>query len=489
MRILTVTLLGIAVAGCGDKSGGNGTPDMAVVTTLGPAPALLASCTDTIADIYTLPGGMAAMDDSHRGDVFRCAPSESLTVAHANAQATAMGYPGPALASGFWTYRIAFRSMRASDAAAGPGSEGDMAAVLIVPEKPLAGAPLVVFGHPTVGIAPGCATSHIDLSDPMNLNDYSAAVIPLAGYGYPVIIPDYAGDSYGQPPGYFNAEDEAYAMLDATRAAAKLLPSTVASDKVVFVGHSQGGHAALSAEHYAKTYGLSGKLVGVATYAPYWTSLSSFGAITSPVAMFNTTRDPYAIEFAMFYFYSQGELRDGPGMGLSMFQSAKRDLVKQTLMGTTACYDLDNLKKLGATPYDFFDQTWSTRSGRSAPRTRWAPIAARPMRPNGRRAGSGIARRWIRPARRCDWYAGMDTNISPGLAQCARDRFTADLAVAGATGSISYCFDATAIHTSVPRMNAAHVNQWIAARAGIGSEPPACPSLPTTTCQTPPNDF
>ena len=48
----------------------------------------------------------------------------------------------------------------------GVRAEGDSAAVLIVPAKPLPGAPLVVWGHGSVGIAPQCAPSRLDLSAP-----------------------------------------------------------------------------------------------------------------------------------------------------------------------------------------------------------------------------------------------------------------------------------------------------------------------------------
>ena len=458
-------------------------------TSLGTPPALAIACTDTADDVYSLPTDLPTMDDSHRGDVFRCAPSESLTAAYANAQATAMGYPGPALPSGFWTYRLAFRSTRASDAAATVSAEGDMAAVLAVPEKPLPGAPLIVFGHPTTGIGPKCGTARIDLSDANNPNDYSAAVIPLVAYGYTVIVPDYTGYSYGQAPGYFNAEDEAHAILDATRAAAKALPDAYKFDKVAFVGHSQGGHAVISAQHYAASYGMSGTLVGVASYAPWWTSMASFGAIASPLAMFNTSANGYAIEFAMFYFYSQGELRDGPGMGLSMFQAAQRDAVKQVLVGDV-CYDLDGLKALGSTPYDFFDNTWVDQVGTQCAALTFSTDCSPPA------AATWLAR-WKRDRPSLDpngapmliWYAGMDQNVSLGFAQCARDRFASDLSVAGATATVKYCFDPTSNHNSVPRMNAAHVNAWIAAKAGLGAEPD-CAEFPAgQTCQTPPNDF
>ncbi|HXU74117.1 MAG TPA: alpha/beta fold hydrolase [Polyangia bacterium] len=490
MRILVPLLVCSSVLGCHSASSTGISSDMAMPTSLGAPPSLAMACSDLPADVYTLPTSLPAMDASHRGDVVRCSPSESLTADWANTQATAMGYPGPSLPSGFWTWRIAYRSLRASDAAAGSASEGDMAAVLAVPEKPLPGAPLVVYGHPTVGLAPSCATSYTNLADASNLNDYSASVIPLVAYGYTVIIPDYEGFAYGQPPGYFHAEDEAYGILDATRAARAVLPADRQFDKVVFVGHSQGGHAVIAAQHYASSYGMSGNLVGVAAYAPWWTSMAAFGAITSPLAMFNTNADSTAILFAMWYFYAEGELLDGPGMGLSMFQPSKRDLVRTTLVAGQSCYDATDLQMLGTTTSDFFDQSFIDNVGSNC--------AATPFNVD---CSSPDATKWLarwkadRPpldpmgAPLLVWYSGGDQDVTVGFAQCARDRFASDLADPSATATITYCFDPSSGHTSVPKMNADHVNHWIAARAGIGSEPSCAPFPTGQTCATPPNDY
>ena len=44
--------------------------------------------------------------------------------------------------------------------------------------------------------------------------------------------------------------------------------------------------------------------------------------------------------------------------------------------------------------------------------------------------------------------------------------------------------------TSSADANSDYVNQWIAARAGVGSDPAACAPFPTgMTCLQPPNDF
>ena len=491
MKSLRYSLLPVLLLGCGGgNGGGGGTPDMAVAT-LGPAPSLAIACGDKAADLYTLPGGLPAMDDSHRGDVFHCAVTESLTAAQLNAEAQAYGYAGPALSSGAWSYRVAYRTERVAPSS-GSAPEGDTPAVLLVPEKPLAGAPLVVFAHGSVGIASGCAPSRVDLtttlSDP-STHDFPVNLYTLAGYGYTVIMPDYAGFAYGQAPGYFVAEDEAHALLDATRAAAKLLPSP--PDKVVIVGHSQGGHAALSAHSYSASYGLQGTLVGVAALAPLWLSLSGFSAATSPQGGFHTASDSSTILYSMEYLYSAGELHGGAGHGLDVFQPAKAQAAKQVILGG-ACYETAGLVALGAVPTDFFDSAFVNQVGTSC--------AALPPSLGGD-CTQGDAPKWLarwkldRPsinpkgAPLLVFAGGMDTSVKPGFVQCGRDKINADLMAAGATTMVQYCLDPNATHHSIVRLQSDYVNQWIAARAGVGSEPAACANVPTTTCTVPPNNF
>ena len=267
----------------------------------------------------------------------------------------------PNAVSGFWTYRVAY-PRRSAPPVSGTAPEGDMAAMLLVPEKPIAGAPLVVFGA-RLGrhraqvravevrpVGPGAATRTCPPS-----------LYKLAGYGFTVIAPDYAGFSYGQAPGYFNAEDEAHAILDATRAAAKLLPSP--PSKVVFVGHSQGGHAALVGAQLREV------VRHAAARSSAWRRWRRCGRRCRPGA--RSRRPPPAsrprptsttILYSMEYFYSAGELRDGPGGGLEVFQTAKRQAVKDTLLGGE-CYENAKLQALGATPADFFDPTFVSDVG------------------------------------------------------------------------------------------------------------------------------
>src|SRR5439155_26950202 len=125
---------------------------------------------------------------------------------------------------------------------------------------------------------------------------------------------------------------------------------SAAPSKVVIVGHSQGGHAALSAQALAKSYGLEGTLAGAVGFAPLWIPPRSWGAATSPLAMLNTKDNGGVIAYALTYYYGHGELYDGPGGGLTTFQSGKRDAIKTLL--TTACNDTlgDKAATLGITP-------------------------------------------------------------------------------------------------------------------------------------------
>jgi len=484
----------LTLVACG--GGGDKTPDAAVVhdsapavdapiETLGTPPALAIACTDAVADVYTYPSTLPAMDDSHRGDVFHCATTESLSTYKVNAQISAynVGYPVAEAAnatSGFWTFRIAYRSERNTVNAM--RAEGDMAAYLLVPEKPLAGAPLVVFGHGSVGVAPKCAPTHLDLSGAVDDQDFPSALLKLAGAGYTVIAPDYSGFTYpNQSPGYFIAEDEAHGILDATRAAAKVLPSP--PDKVVFIGHSQGGHAVIAAQSYATSYGYTGTLVGVAAFAPYWASLSLFGAATTSTGGLMTMNpdDLSSILYAMEYAYSEGELRDGAGHGVDVFATGKQAAAKDAMLGGE-CYDMAKVQALGATPADFFDTNFVNDVGVSC-------------------SLSGNCSNGVAPTWRQHWiderpaidaagapmlvmFGGMDTFVTPGRAQCVEDKLNGDIAaVTGATATVTFCQNPAAAHRDLVRTSdVEYVMSWINAKAGIGSEPAACTAPPPKSC-------
>jgi hypothetical protein len=452
-----------------------------------PPPTLLQACTDAIADVYTLPANLPAFDASHRGDVIRCAYDRYLSAADINAAMTAYGYLGPTLPSGAWLFRIAYRTERIAPTGSTTVPEGVSSGSLFVPDVPQAGGPLVVFAHASVGIGPPCAPSLYDLLGAPMGDDHRGAVLGLAAYGWTTIVPDYAGFGYGEAPGWSVAEDEAHSVLDSTRAAKQLVPSL--TGKVAFVGHSQGGHAVLSAHAYRQSYGMEGDLIGVAAYAPLWLSAYAWAGIMSPIGMFNTTDSPYPVMYDLDYFYSHGELYDGPGGGLAMIQPAKRDAVKSFLMnqcnpGAPPGVDI---KTLGATPSDIFDPSFVDSVGdcgvglgggcTDATAMIWtARFSADrpPIDPNGP------------PILIYD--GGMDTNFPPPRAQCMYDKINADLmSAASPTTVISSCFDPEAQHFDIMRRDIDYANRWIAARAGLAAEPAPCTPFPTgQTCLTPP---
>lgn len=490
-----ITALILILAACGDD--GNKTPDAkladaapdAAPETLGPPPDLAMACADSPADVYVLPTNLPAMDDSHRGDVFRCAKAESLSASKIDAQIAAYntGFTGTTAghaASGFWSFRIAYRSERNTVNTA--RAEGDTAAILLVPEHPLANAPLVVFGHGSTGVASACAPTRLDLSAAVQDQDYPPMLYRLAGAGYTVIAPDYNGFSYNQAPGYFNGEDEAHAVLDATRAAAKILPAPPA--KVVFVGHSQGGHAVIAAQSYAESYGMTGELVGVAALAPLWTSLTLFAAATTPTAGLTTQNDVNTILYAMEYAYSAGELRDGAGHGVDVFATAKQAAAKDTILGGS-CYDSAKLQALGATPGDFFAANYvNTVGGMCAlSGTCTDPLAVKwkaiwqSDRPAIDPTGAPLL----------IMFGGNDSFVTPGRASCVRKKLTADLASGTPTTTLKYCYEDPAGHRDLVRdASADYVVKWAASRAGAGPDPGACTEFPAgVLCPGLPMDY
>jgi pimeloyl-ACP methyl ester carboxylesterase len=480
-RLVTALLL----AGCS----GSSHPAMNV-----PAPPdmeppvipLALACNDSIADVYTAPAGLQPYDPSQRGAVVRCALDHRMGPEDLNRQAIALGYQGPPLKSGATVYRIAYRTERIVPAAGGAAPGALSSALLLVPSAPHGAGALAVYAHPSVGVAPSCAPSQHDLLDPSNAWD--AVRMPplvLAGGGWTVVAPDYAGFGYDAAPGWSVAEDEAHSLLDSTRAARQLLPDPLFPSNVVIVGHSQGGHAALAAHSVAPSYGLSGQLVGVAALAPLWISSYAWSAGLSPLAQMDTTADAYFMEYQLDYFYSHGELYDGAGGGLAMIQPAKRAQAESLVR--TQCLDdfAKMLPTLGQTVADIYDATFANSLGNcgigisdctDTQSATWKPrlLADRPKIAAG---GPPILL----------WYGGQDTTITPGYARCELDKLQSDQAT-GTT--IQSCVDAQATHVGIVGLDLGWVSQWIAARATGDAEPAACtPPDASLTCTTPPQNL
>ncbi len=129
-------------------------------------------------------------------------------------------------------------------------------------KAPDGGWPVIALGHATSGIQPDCAPSVSP-----SLLGLAPYVTSLVKAGYVVTLPDYQGlgnDQTYHP--YLDSTTEGYNMIDAVRAARKLVPD--ASDRWLAIGVSQGGQAAFAANELVMNYGGDLKLVGSVSLGP-----------------------------------------------------------------------------------------------------------------------------------------------------------------------------------------------------------------------------
>lgn len=435
-------------------------------------------CTDTLTDVYVKPASLPAFDLSHRGDVIRCAFDRHISATDLDALAGKMKFTTTAGAPGGLTlWRVAYRTTRPGD------KEAIGTGWIMAPDKPLSGAqPLVASLHGTRSPGTPCTmTRDATLED-----DDIVMPLEMAARGWFVVAPDYAGTDFDQPPpGYLYAEDEARSSLDSTRAFRSIAPKDALTDQVLVFGHSQGGHATLATQAFAKTYGAGGTLAGVLTFAPPWFAQRTQGAIISAVAGFDTKTGGGPLAYATLYFYSHGELFDGPGGGLAMFQPSKRDAVKNLLL--TKCDLSPEMPSLGNTAPDFYDKTFVDSVGLCAavdsgcdkdPAKTWVPRFAAD-RPKIDAMGASIV----------IWQGGKDTTVPADRVVCGVDKINADLAATpGATTKLTLCGDATADHGGVMKDNVDWTSRWIIA-VTKGTPLPACPGwdvIGSPKCNTPP---
>jgi pimeloyl-ACP methyl ester carboxylesterase len=146
------------------------------------------------------------------------------------------------------------------------GVEGTPVAVsgiVLAPEgaPPPDGRPVVAWAHGSRGVSDACAPSHDGAGDLILVTQ------PLLDLGYVVVATDYEGlGTPGSHP-FLVGQSEGRSVLDGARAA-RLVPDSGAGDRVAFLGHSQGGHAALWAAELAPTYAPELETVGTVAAAP-----------------------------------------------------------------------------------------------------------------------------------------------------------------------------------------------------------------------------
>jgi pimeloyl-ACP methyl ester carboxylesterase len=460
-------------------------------TDSGPQDPLAVPCTDLPDAIYGDPGALPA----DKGAIMKCTRDPAISKADLEAKLRAVGYVGRPLTSGARVYRVVFRTER-GDAAKTAASSS---AIVYLPDTPRAAKlPIVVAGHGSRGQATLCAPSRFAPQGEDVRPDFERQVYPLVGFGYAVIAPDNAGyANYGAPgnapPSYAGAEDVGKSMLDATRALQKFVPSML-GDKVVIVGHSQGGHSALSALALSDSYGAAAPVAATAVYAPLWFAERTWGALLALSTLYPFADSPTPGAISIWYHYTHGELLDGPGHGLDMFIEAKRPLVKKFV--DEACWgDWSRLGDLGKEPADVFDPAFSDAVSVAAATTDPCP-SAEPKK--------SLCEKWMarykadRPVLTGNaakvpillLYGNQDTTLPPTRLACARDW----LKTTG--GNVTYCVEPDADHNGTLRKRGDYVSDWIASKTLGETAPAACEKTEndildpmtgkTAECATPP---
>lgn len=149
------------------------------------------------------------------------------------------------------------------------GSSAIASGVVTVAESAEGTLPVISWANGTKGVISQCALS-------MGPNPYddgpSIARETMLADGWAIVATDYVGLGTAGPHPYLTKSAEAYAVLDATLAAAQLpdLHSRgvqLGASSVVW-GHSQGGHAALAAAEAAGDYAPNVEILGIAAMAP-----------------------------------------------------------------------------------------------------------------------------------------------------------------------------------------------------------------------------
>ncbi|HPY23203.1 MAG TPA: alpha/beta fold hydrolase [Mycobacterium sp.] len=132
-----------------------------------------------------------------------------------------------------------------------------------------AGRPVVAFAHGTTGTARPCAPSIAPFTDQtVGTHMWEARMRPLVNQGYVVAAADYEGEGAPGDPVYMLKAAEAHNVLDSLRAAVYLAPDRIDAARMAIYGHSQGGHASLSAASLAPEYAPELQLRGAVVSAP-----------------------------------------------------------------------------------------------------------------------------------------------------------------------------------------------------------------------------
>ncbi|QYG94868.1 hypothetical protein HC251_22180 [Iamia sp. SCSIO 61187] len=233
-RAAAVAAVLALLVGCSGGDDGAADDDTGATTTTSPAPTASAPAgpevfPGSVEDFYVVPDPLPAGEP---GDLIRI-----QDVGETDGRATV---------------RVMYHSTDAQ------GRDRAVTGVITHPtgDAPEGGWPVLSTAHGTTGVAEQCALSRTTDEAP--------------GWGVEGVwaMTDYVGQGpVGEIHPYLSKPSEGHAVIDIVRAAGRL-PDAHAGDRWVAVGHSQGGHGALSAHELSVERAPELDLVGTVALAP-----------------------------------------------------------------------------------------------------------------------------------------------------------------------------------------------------------------------------
>jgi dienelactone hydrolase len=227
---------------------------------------------------------------------------------------------------------------------------------------------IVLLLHGTTGFTDQCAAT--------DQLEYQALAALIASFGYIVVAPDYIGlKAVGEPTGFLHpylvGQATAIASLDAVRAAMRLPGEErggwCLNPRVVTVGGSQGGHAALWVDRLAPYYAREIELAGTVATVPPADMLGQMSRALDQLV--KASGNTAAFLGASAGWYGYGDRLD------EVFVAPLDEQVPQALGG--GC-DFDDLMPTPTSTADFFQQPLiaAARAGNLAAVEPWGCITS-----------------------------------------------------------------------------------------------------------------